>query len=139
MSLSVYVGMEGYTLPGQFIKLQPKDPVYTPDVLLNYLRSKTSLHHSDRDVKEKNNRLNCKLCHKTYKNKNSLGSHKRKYHSKQPFSCDECDYRAASKYTLKKHKLIHTKRNKTFECSECNHGYTTKDDLIQHEENIKNQ
>ena len=139
MNLSVYVGMEGYTLPAQLIILLPRDPVYAPDGMTNYPISKTSLHHSEGDVKEKNDRLKCASCDKSYKNKISLAQHILSYHPKQPFSCDECDYRAASKYTLKKHKLIHTKRNKTFECSECKLRYTTKDDLIQHEENIQNQ
>ena len=139
MNLSVYVGMEGYTLPAQLIILQPRDPVYAPDGMTNYPISKTSLHHSEGDVKEKNDRLKCASCDKTYKNKRSLGQHRLSYHPKQTFSCDECDYIAASIYTLKKHRLVHTKRNKTVEHSESNHGYTTKDDLIQHEENIQNQ
>ena len=62
-------------------KLPPRESVLVPDEMV---RSNTSLYRSDEDVKEKNNRLKCDSCDKTYKNKNSLADHKRKYHSNLP-------------------------------------------------------
>jgi len=66
-------------------KLPPRDPVNVPDQMINQPHPKTSLFQSDNVVKKKNNLdLTCNICGKTYKNKNSLGVHKRRYHSKLP-------------------------------------------------------
>ena len=65
--------------------IPPRDPVNVPDQMVNQPHPKTSLFQSDNVVKKKNNLdLTCNICGKTYKNKNSLGVHKRRYHSKLP-------------------------------------------------------
>ena len=65
--------------------LPPRDPVNVPDQMVNQPRSKTSLFQSFNDAEKKNNSdLRCDICDKTYKNKNSLGVHNRRYHSKLP-------------------------------------------------------
>ena len=63
-------------------KLPPKKPFNVPDGIMPDPHPKTSSLHSDNAVKKKN--LRCDICGKTYKNKNSLGVHKRRYHSKFP-------------------------------------------------------
>ena len=65
-------------------KLPPREPVNVPDLMANQSHSKTLSHHSDSVVKKKNSDPMCDICGKTYKNKNSLGVHKRRYHSKLP-------------------------------------------------------
>ena len=63
-------------------KRPPIKPFNVPDQMVNHSHPKTSSLHSDNAVKKKN--LRCDICGKTYKNKNSLGAHKRRYHSKLP-------------------------------------------------------
>ena len=67
-------------------KLLPTDPVNVPDQMVNHSHPnpKTSSYHSDNVVKKKNSDPMCDICGTTYKNKNSLGVHKRRYHSKLP-------------------------------------------------------
>ena len=67
-------------------KLSPTDPVNVPDQMVNHSHPnpKTSSYHSDNVVKKKNSDPMCDICGTTYKNKNSLGVHKRRYHSKLP-------------------------------------------------------
>ena len=65
-------------------KLPPREPVNVPDLMANQSHSKTLSHHSDSVAKKKNSDPMCDICGTTYKNKNSLGVHKRRYHSKLP-------------------------------------------------------
>ena len=64
-------------------KATPRDPVFVPNEMVND-RSKRSLLGSGVNEENTGSNIKCEFCNKTYKNKNSLGSHKRKYHSKLP-------------------------------------------------------
>ena len=63
-------------------KLPSRESVLVPDEMV---RSKRSLLGSGVNEENTGSNIKCEFCNKTYKNKNSLGSHKRKYHSKLPF------------------------------------------------------
>ena len=64
-------------------KLPPRESVFVPDEMV---RSKVSSLDTDDKLRKRGteNNFKCKLCNKTYKNKNSLTTHNRKFHSKLP-------------------------------------------------------
>ena len=62
-------------------KLPSRESVLVPDEMV---RSKRSLLGSGVNEENTGSNIKCEFCNKTYKNKNSLGSHKRKYYSKLP-------------------------------------------------------
>ena len=62
-------------------KLPSRESVLVTDEMV---RSKRSLLGSGVNEENTGSNIKCEFCNKTYKNKNSLGSHKRKYHSKLP-------------------------------------------------------
>ena len=75
----------------------------------------------------------CKLCEFQTSFECNLINHRRCHSGERPFLCDKCDYRAAEKGALKKHRRTHTKpRHTTFECGECNRRYFNKGSLNFH-------
>lgn len=72
--------------------------------------------------------MECEICEKKYKTKNSLRQHM-KIHYGEDFKCDLCDYKSCYKGNVKKHRLTHFKV--THECK-CGKNFKQKQGLTNH-------
>nr|CAD2128371.1 unnamed protein product [Meloidogyne enterolobii] len=76
----------------------------------------------------------CRLCMKTLSSKRSFDEHMNIHSKSRPFGCDECKYAAASKMTLRRHKLRnHVPRsNWGYQCPYCGEFYMEPASYQQH-------
>ena len=85
-----------------------------------------SFHHNDRTFA-------CKLCDKTWKNKNLLSVHIGRDHC-EPAQCEHCPKMFRNKENLRKHILrMHTENDKKPHiCDICGKGFASSQHLINH-------
>ena len=73
----------------------------------------------------------CEHCQKQFATKGSLTKHML-YHSKDmPFRCENCNKGFHIKQGLDRHMMTHT-REKPFKCNHCSHSFIQKSDLVNH-------
>uniref|UniRef100_A0A915P7Q0 C2H2-type domain-containing protein n=1 Tax=Meloidogyne floridensis TaxID=298350 RepID=A0A915P7Q0_9BILA len=78
----------------------------------------------------------CRLCMKTLSSKRSFDEHMNIHSKSRPFGCDECKYAAASKMTLRRHKLRNSnhvpRSNWGYQCPYCGEFYMEPASYQQH-------
>jgi len=102
---------------------------------MEMMREKSRLRLSEIDeTLSLRSRWLCRLCGKFLSSKRSFDEHCNIHNRSRPFSCDSCDYAAASQMTLRRHKLRnHTPRQAWgYQCPHCNEAYMEPASYQQH-------
>jgi len=64
----------------------------------------------------------CEICHKSFRDKGTLSSHKRVHTRDRPFKCDFCDKTFSQRHHRKEHQRLHT-GEKPYICNVCGMAY----------------
>ena len=93
---------------------------------------------------EKEKTIYCTACGKEFSNNYNLKRHQqhklsceqylRRQNMEYNAQCSVCDFRTNSKANLRAHSVRHTEKNM---CHHCNRKYTTRRDLIKHQQTAK--
>lgn len=75
--------------------------------------------------------LQCSMCGKEFKTRNSLITHERKHLNEKPFPCEHCDKRFPTMQALKCHNLVHNE-DKPFVCATCGWSFKRECNLKIH-------
>ncbi|CAD5206623.1 unnamed protein product [Bursaphelenchus okinawaensis] len=82
----------------------------------------------------KKSRWRCKICSKFLSSKRSYDEHLNVHNDARPFSCDVCDFAAASQMTLRRHRLRnHLPRSEWgYHCPHCSEAFMEPASYQQH-------
>lgn len=81
-------------------------------------------------VKQKHNRIECKVCDKVYFNKSTFHNHKRTHEVE--YTCDHCNSKFSLKRTLEEHILrVHLRKTPRSKCEHCG-KYLVSTNLKRH-------
>ena len=93
---------------------------------------------------EKEKTIYCTACGKEFSNNYNLKRHQqhklsceqylRRQNMEYNAQCSVCDFRTNSKANLRAHSVRHTEKNM---CHHCNRKYTTRRDLVKHQQTAK--
>ena len=88
------------------------------------------------DFVHNNRKYPCEICGKLFANNLSLSAHVMNIHERsQMFYCEQCDYKAVTKYGLQNHILA--KHDKVlFKCGQCDKKYSYMQQLHVHKEAV---
>ena len=88
---------------------------------------------ANKSIKDQNEpkRVECKICHGTYKNKHSLRQHLKIHSNNKPFQCKLCDKKFIRKDALINHSRVHS-NDKPYQCKICHKRYRSKASLRVH-------
>ena len=118
-------------------KHQKKSPQSTQSPSKILIEIKSSKRTSA--IKTKKKQFSCEICHKDFKRKDHLITHKDAVHeNKRPFSCDICNVRFKQKHHLTSHFIAkHNNNNsknilKRFHCAHCDKTFYRKYRLSHH-------
>ncbi|XP_055631852.1 zinc finger protein 585A-like [Toxorhynchites rutilus septentrionalis] len=75
--------------------------------------------------------MQCSMCGKEFKTRNSLITHERKHLNEKPFPCGHCDKRFPTMQALKCHSLVHNEE-KPFVCATCGWSFKRECNLKIH-------
>ncbi|KAB7498115.1 Zinc finger protein [Armadillidium nasatum] len=73
----------------------------------------------------------CQICNESFKQSDAFVRHFTLHTNNKPYKCDQCQYRATVKETLRLHKLTHSASN-TEICAKCNVPCKNKRNLTRH-------
>ncbi|XP_065081340.1 zinc finger protein ZFP2-like isoform X2 [Ochlerotatus camptorhynchus] len=83
--------------------------------------------------------MQCSICGKEFKSRNSMITHERKHNNEKPFACEICGKRFAIRNQLKNHMAIH-QDDKPFVCAECGWSFkrecNLKIHMLQHSDTL---
>lgn len=106
---------------------------YTPCRKCNEMVKQTSLASHMQWLHTSRQRINCTSCNKSFKDQQSLYSHKKKHRKKtcSPNPCPICEQACSSARELSRHMQVHEK-SRPFECPECSRRFQTQTAYKKH-------
>jgi len=90
----------------------------------------SNTNDSQRVVKKK--RCQCDLCDKSYHEESGLRLHKESKHLGIKYKCDQCDYKATTKYSLEYNHKKRMHERLTITCDICDFSALTVSDINKH-------
>ena len=77
-------------------------------------------------------KFSCEVCLRKFSSEKSLIGHKKQFHEKHDFKCDQCDFTTYENYRLKYHKLHRHEKGTRFPCDQCSYATNFRSTLNKH-------
>ena len=77
-------------------------------------------------------KFSCEVCLRKFSSEKSLIGHKKQFHEKHDFKCDQCDFTTYENYRLKYHKLHRHEKGTRFPCDQCSYVTNFRSTLNKH-------
>ena len=123
------------TLNGHLKRSTPcvQDPLDTPNEDFEIIIATENFENNDMpDSKPMPSfHFQCKLCPKSFSDKQYVKQHVRNVHGEKTFHCDECDSKFTSNGALSRHKMTHTDE-RPFSCELCHKSFKKEGQLRYH-------
>ena len=79
-----------------------------------------------------NRKFSCEICLRKFSSEKSLSGHKKQFHEKHDFKCDQCDFTTYENYRLKFHKMHKHEKGTRFPCDQCSYASNFRATLDRH-------